>query len=167
MTLGPLEPTSKQWSTVESDNTYLDKVDLGEEINAYIEVGDETHEAIEVGVTEYLDFHLDYDNIDKDLLDEDNYLTRDAFNRIETFFVQHLKDAYWDAETVALLGDSIDVDDCVGGDDPNFTVRFYIPRDYRGTVQDVFDEAIFPFFACVTNVTDPGTFNSPYLFSNV
>lgn len=167
MTLGPLEPTSKQWSTIEPDSTYLDKVDLDEEINAYIEVGDETHEAIEVGVTEYLDFHLDYDNIDKDLLDEDNYLTRDAFNRIETFFTQHLKDAYWDAETFALLGDSLDVDDCVGGDDPHFTVRFYIPRDYRGTVQDVFDEAIFPFFACVTNVTDPGTFNSPYLFSNV
>lgn len=167
MTLGPLEPASKQWSTIEPDNTYLDRVDLYEEIDAYIEVGDETHEAIEVGVTEYLDFHLDHDNIEKDLLDEDNYLTRDAFNRIEAFFAQQLKDAYWDSETFALLGDSLDVDDCVGGDDPHFTVRFYIPRDYRGTVQEVLDEAIFPFFACVTNVTDPGTFNSPYLFSNV
>lgn len=167
MTLGPLEPTSKQWSTVESDNTYLDKVDLGEEINAYIEVGDETHEAIEVGVTEYLDFHLDFDNIDKDLLDEDNYLTSDGFDRVKAFFAQQLKDAYWDAETVALLGDSLEVDDSIGGDDPHFTVRFFIPRDYQGTVQEVLDEAIFPFFACVTNVTDPGTFNSPYLFSNV
>lgn len=167
MTFGPLEPTSKQWSTIEPDNTHLDKVDLDEEINAYIEVGDETHEAIEVGVTEYLDFHLDHDNIDKDLLDEDNYLTHDAFDRITTFFSQQLENTYWDAETVSLLGDSLDVDDSVGGDDPHFTVRFYIPRDYRGTVQEVLDEAIFPFFACVTNVTDPGTFNSPYLFSNV
>lgn len=167
MTLGPLEPTSKQWSAIEPDNTHLDKVDLDEEINAYIEVGDETHEAIEVGVTEYLDFHLDHDNIDKDLLDEDNYLTSDGFDRITTFFSQQLENTYWEAETVSLLGDSLDVDDSVGGDDPHFTVRFYIPRDYRGTVQDVLDEAIFPFFACVTNVTDPGTFNSPYLFSNV
>lgn len=167
MTFGPLEPTSKQWSTIEPDNTHLDRVDLGEEINAYIEVGDETHEAIEVGVTEYLDFHLDHDNIDKDLLDEDNYLTSDGFDRVKAFFAQQLKDAYWDAETVALLGDSLEVDDSIGGDDPNFTVRFFIPRDYQGTVQEVLDEAIFPFFACVTNVTDPGTFNSPYLFSNV
>lgn len=167
MTLGPLEPTSKQWSAIEPDNTHLDKVDLDEEINAYIEVGDETHEAIEVGVTEYLDFHLDHDNIDKDLLDEDNYLTSDGFDRIKAFFAQQLEESYWDAETVSLLGESLDVDDCVGGDDPHFTVRFYIPRDYRGTVQEVLDEAIFPFFACVTNVTDPGTFNSPYLFSNI
>lgn len=167
MTFGPLEPTSKQWSTIEPDNTHLDKVDLDEEINAYIEVGDETHEAIEVGVTEYLDFHLDHDNIDKELLDEDNYLTSDGFDRVKAFFAQQLKDAYWDAETVALLGDTLEVDDSIGGDDPHFTVRFFIPRDYQGTVQEVFDEAIFPFFACVTNVTDPGTFNSPYLFSNV
>ena len=167
MSLGPLEPTSKQWSTIDPDDTYLDKVDLDEEINAYIEVGDETHEAIEVGVTEYLDFHLEHDNIEKDLLDEDSYLTRDAFDRIETFFAQQLKNTYWDTETFALLGGSLEVDDSVGGDDPHFTVRFYIPRDYRGTVQDVLDGTIFPFFACVTNVTDPGTFNSPYLFSNV
>lgn len=167
MTLGPLEPTSKQWSAVEPDNTYLDKVDLDEEINAYIEVGDETHEAIEVGVTEYLDFHLDHGNIDKGILDEDNYLTREGFERIEAFFARQLENTYWDAETFELLGGSLEVDDSVGGDDPHFTVRFYIPRDYRGTAQEVLDEAIFPFFACVTNVTDPGTFNSPYLFSNI
>lgn len=167
MSLGPLEPTSKQWSAIEPDNTHLDKVDLDEEINAYVEVGDDTYETIEVGVTEYLDFHLDHGNIDKDLLDEDNYLTRESFKSIEAFFAQQLENTYWDTETFALLSGSLEVDDSVGGDDPHFTVRFYIPRDYQGTVQEVLDKAIFPFFACVTNVTDPGTFNSPYLFSNV
>lgn len=156
------------WKTLDFQDDHLSSVELAEDtlLDAYAEIGNRNdHTGVEFGYTDYIDnFHKEHDYISPDLLD-DGWLTPDALKKIQKFYQEHLESSryYGFSDTIS---QSLSVDDYMG-DEPHYVVTLTIPYDTEGTVEEIFNTYINPFFACIQNTTDPGTFNSPYIFSEV
>lgn len=156
------------WSTLPFQGVYLDATDLAEDSlpYAYAEIGyPGENSGIEFGVVDYLDnFHKAYNFIDPDLL-EDEWLTKEALAKIQKFFQEQLESSRY-CNTKDNITGSLEVSDYMG-DEPHYVATIVIPYDTEGTVQEVIDKYANNFFACIQNTTDPGTFNEPYLFSEI
>ena len=157
------------WKTLDFQDDHLSSVELAEDtlLDAYAEIGNRNdHTGVEFGCTDYIDnFHKEYDYINHILLDENGYLTREALDKIQQFYQEHLESSRYYGFSDA-ISQSLSVDDYMG-DEPHFVVTLTIPYNTEGTVEEIFDTYVNPFFACIQNTTDPGTFNSPYVFSEV
>lgn len=157
------------WKTLDFQDDHITATELGEDelITAYAELGKPgEYSGVEFGYIDYIDnFHKEHDHINHNLLDDDGHLTREALDKIQKFYQKHLESSryYGFSDNIS---QSLEVDDHMG-DEPHYVVTLTIPYDAEGTVEEIFDTFISPFYACVQNTTDPGTFNSPYLFSEV
>lgn len=113
---------------------------------------------IHTEMTDSLDFHVERGSLCPEALDEDGHLTDDAVRVIETRFREALTEAgHPSPESVGVEAGS--------WDDPS--VSFYDSSAYAEN--DTLDayvngDRFGSFTATVINTTDPGTFNSPYLF---
>lgn len=158
-----------KWADQDFDNQRWDSGDLGEvELPyAFVELGEKgNHSGVEVGSTEYLNFALEQDDIPQEYKEGEGWLTPEGEAHVLKFFKELLaENRYWGAGSPFL--ETLDISNAMGGDDPNYTLSFIIPFDQEGTVGDVFEKIIDPFFAAVQNATDPGTFNHPYVFSHL
>ncbi|KMV19646.1 hypothetical protein ACT17_06300 [Mycolicibacterium conceptionense] len=123
---------------------------------AYLETdGDD----LVVGAVEYL--HFANERGDLEGLTDDGWLTDSGLRKAEETMKKLLKDA-------GVPGaDTLSVSDQTGGDDPHVDFSIAIPADSNASVGQVVDQVVHPFCAVVQNVTDPGTFGSPYLWSEV
>ena len=159
-----------KWADLDFDNQRWDARDIIEDELPYsfVELGEKgNHSGVEVGNTEYLNFALEQDDIPHEYRDDDEgWLTSEGEARVLKFFQDLLAgNRYWGAGSPFL--ETLDISSQMGGDDPNYTLSFIIQFDQEGTVGDVFENIIDPFFAAIRNATDPGTFNHPYVFSHM
>lgn len=159
----------KPWNSLDFDGEELDARDLAEDElpSAYAYVGyPGENQGVEFEVADYIrDFHTDPDRLSPTLLDSRGYLTKDAMMKIQKFFTEQLQsERYCGVDDV--VTQSVGVDDS-RGDEPHYNVSLVVPYDIEGTVEEVHDRYVTPFFACFQNITDPGTFNEPYLFAYV
>lgn len=160
---------TKPWNTLNFNGDHLIAHELGEDNlpNAYAELG-YAHESVgvEFGVVDYLDdFHKPHNYINPNLLTPDGWLTREALNKIQKFYQEQLQsDRYCGVKND--ITELVEVDDYMG-DEPHYVVSILVPYNTEGTVEEIFDKYVSNFFACVQNVTDPGTFNEPYIFNEV
>ena len=163
------EEWNTPWKNLNFDHQYLSSTEIGEDklLTAYAELGKPgEYPGVEFGCIDYLDnFHNPHNYINPNLLN-DGWLTREAIEKIETFYKQQLATTTYLGPDNILLK-TINVDTGIGGDDPHYAITMTVPYDTEGTIEDVFNTYINPFYACIKNVTDPGTFNSPYIFSVV
>lgn len=141
----------------------LSHLDIGEQdVRFVVEIGEEGSVAIIFG--EPLAFHLEY-GLPDGIVDSDHNLTKDGSVRIQTFLRALL------TEKTGIDGSllHLDADDAtfVCGDDPGFAITLAVKVDPSSTVQALHDNMIVPFVALMINVSDPGTFNHPYLFANI
>lgn len=124
---------------------------------AYLETdGDE----FVVGVVEYLHFANERGDLEG-LTDDEGWLTPEGARKATEVLRTLLKKA-------GVPGaDTLDSTDQTGGDDPHIDFSITIPTVGDATVGAVVDQVVHPFCAVIQNVTDPGTFGSPYLWSEV
>lgn len=158
----------KPWKDLPFQGQHLDAPDLAEDTlhMAFAEIGyPEENSGVEFGVVDYLDyFHKAHNYIDPHLLDGE-WLTKDALNKIQKFYQEQLQSQRY-CDTQNDITESVEVDDYMG-DDPHYVVTISVPYNTEGTVQEVIEKYANNFFACVQNTTDPGSFNEPYIFSEI
>ena len=153
----------------------IDGADLGATDNYprfLVEVADDGHADVEI--TEPLAFHAELAQSDEQqsgsdyrgvawrtLTDENGYLTSDATAKVAAELARLIT-----SETGLTL-DVVHEPDRELEDLPS--VGLSVRTDYRPgeTVQQWTDRVGWPVIATVINVTDPGTFNCPYLFSAI
>jgi hypothetical protein len=140
----------------------IDGIDLSDDPQYRVEVDNEGH--ADIMWTEYLGFHqrlADGDHAKfgnapawSQFVDEFGFLTAENETKLVAELVKLTSVA--DIETVEY-----------GGDEP--CVTFSVRTDYlQGeTVDQWFDRIGWHVVATLTNATDPGTFNFPYLFSAI
>lgn len=170
MTNTLMENWEKPWKEINFQDETLDSTDLEEEnlYTAFAELGNKNeYGGVEFGYTDYLDnFYKKHNHINENLLDEDGWLTIEALTKLENFYIEQLtSQKYWGRNDE--VAKSIWIDENQFGDDPHYTIRITVPYDEEGTVEEVFRKYVTPFYNCIQNVTDPGTFNSPYIFSEI
>lgn len=144
-----------------ADTLMADLADMGENpaeapYACWIEIDRENSLAI-VCWSEDLKFHAEYKGDRwKERVDEDGWLTATA----EGYIANRLAALIKKQAGVAVEVDTIDY----GGDEPNIT--FEVVTDYQDgeTYEHWLDRIGWPVVATLINVTDPGTFNSAYLF---
>ena len=134
----------------------------------YLEINRDEREAV-ICFTEPLAFHAELAQREEssirgqrpwaDLTDEHGYLTPEQQGKIGT-------------ELAKLIKGQTGVDATVyseSGWDDEPSIGFEIVTTYQDgeTFNSWFDRAGWPIVATIINVTDPGTFNCPYLFSAI
>lgn len=138
-----------------------DMADRGEPLaespnDCILEVDRDDHKAIAVW-RESLAFHIEYNGARwSDFADSDGWLTSSAELALATRLTSHLAKGGIEAD-VYTTGHN-------GEDEP--TLTFEVVTAYRAgeTYKSWYDRIGWPIVATLINVTDPGTFNSPYLF---
>ena len=124
---------------------------------AYLETDGDT---LLVGAVEYLRFASERGDLDG-LTDGDGWLTGGGLRMVGEAMMKLLKDA-------GVPGaDSLAASDQAGGEEPHVDFSMTIPADSNATVGQIITAVVHPFCATVQNVTDPGTFGSPYLWSTL
>lgn len=157
-----------------SGENMWDRVDLGSDSpDLYLEE-DDGRGYVEIGYTEYLHFHLEYGLIPDSLLteptDEDDPLSRwlnqDGLEYVRRQIAMLLSGDIprHNYGLISHVVDSLEVNDQRGGDDPHFTVSIAVTPESGWLVKDFDEKYIWPFDAAMINMTDPGTFDHPYLF---
>ncbi|WPH57860.1 hypothetical protein [Mycobacterium phage WXIN] len=154
-----------------SDVLIADLADRGEPLaessqaySCYLEVDRDERHAVIVWV-EPLRFHAEYNGPRKGCyksgdddwsphVDNDGYLNRDA----RTALGNRLQD-YLGARGHVVEPDAYD-----GSDEPNITFEIVTSYEDGETFSHWHDRIGWPVVGTLINVTDPGTFNSPYLF---
>ncbi|MFZ2527645.1 MAG: hypothetical protein WAX14_08330 [Rhodococcus sp. (in: high G+C Gram-positive bacteria)] len=137
---------------------HLTHIDLGDDDpRVSVEVGEGS--VISVQFAELLQFHRER-GLPAGIVDDDGDLTGNGRARIES----HLR-------TLLAAQGSVDpaavhVDDDLG-DDQGFLVVLQTTVPSGTQFHDFYDRTAWPFVATMVNITDPGTFNSPYLFSEI
>lgn len=119
---------------------------------------------------EPLRFHLEHfpeylENLlapktDPDDEDEAVYFTDEARQEFADFMVEHLASEKWTVEGADILpddGEEWDDESCVA-----ISYRFETSSGPETSMEEFSDKS-WPFIAAMTNVTDPGTFNNPYV----
>ena len=92
--------------------------------------------------------------------DEAVYFTDEARQEFATYMSEFLAGPKWNVENTDILPDSgeeWDDESCVA-----ISYRFDTPNGPNTTMEEFADKS-WPFIAAMTNVTDPGTFNNPYV----
>lgn len=110
-------------------------------------------------------FHLGYLGEDRvGIFDDAGELTDEAEKRALTV----LKTLFF-TRYQTLVGLGLSFEPGIVWDTPSFALELAIPIDLTtGMKLGEFVEGYFmPFYAAMVNVTDPGTFNHPYLFSEI
>jgi hypothetical protein len=149
-------------------NGRLEGAQLGEYESAFFletDVDDDT--PFVLGYTEYLEFARGNGHIPPSLLrpDGEGWLTDEGESRVAEYLRSLLAEPRY-----AVPGEVIEtlaVDGEQGGDDPNFTVTIAVLPGTDMTVGQFFETIEAPFAAALINVSDPGTFNHPYLYSQL
>lgn len=144
----------------------LDNIDIGEDISGFYmetpESGGPDNNMV-ILADEYLHFATGNGDLDG-LIDEDGWLTREAIDVTTEVLREMFADDQYNLP--ADIIDTLYADDGLGGDEP--VITFSVARDVTTcTVKELFEETAEPFYAGITNVTDPGTFNHMYLWDEV
>lgn len=133
--------------------------------SCYLEVDTDEHRAIIVWV-EPLAFHASWNNYRKwqarpatdrwsQHVDGDGWLTPGAEDALKIRLAEMLPKSE--------IGDTVDTID-YGGDEPTITFEIVTSYEDGETFSHWYDRIGWPIVATLISVTDPGTFNSPYLF---
>jgi hypothetical protein len=124
----------------------------------YLEIDRDKDLAV-ICFVEPLRFHAEHNGNDwAPLVDENGALKLDVANRI----ADRLRDLIKSQGHVAV---GVDLADYLEHDDePSFGLEIVTDYQKDETFQHWLDRIGWPAIATVINVTDPGTFNSPYLF---
>lgn len=138
-----------------------DMADRGEPLaespnDCYLEVDRDDHKAIVVW-RESLAFHAEWNGARwSDFVDSDGWLTGSAQLKLAQRLTAYLLKAGIEADVYTGMHD--------GMDEPNLT--FEVVTAYRAgeTFKSWHERTGWPVVATLINVTDPGTFMSPYLF---
>lgn len=120
----------------------------------------ETDGQLVLGAVEYLGFATDRGDLDGHV-DGDGWLTPAARDKARDLMRRYL------AEARVPGAENLQADDCTGGDDPHIDFSLVVPASGSQTVEQLHAAVIAPFFATVQNVTDPGTFNRPYIWADL
>lgn len=144
-----------------SDCSRIDGRELGVDkyVDCFIEC-DDGRGYHEIGYTDYLRFATERGDLDGEI-NANGWLTSSALLKYEARARDYLKDA--GLPTAPL--NTLSAGDQAGGDDPNVTFTITVPSNVDMTVGQMWDQIGWPFIATLINVTDPGTFNSPYLWA--
>lgn len=149
--------------------------DLGSEENPYAraEVAEDCSNVTIIWI-EPLHFHLNTYPEDLEYLlspksdpdDEDEavYFTDEARQEFATYMGEFLASNKWNVENADVLpedGEEWDDESCVA-----ISYRFDTPNGPETSMDEVADK-IWPFIGAMTNVTDPGTFNNPYVMNHL
>jgi hypothetical protein len=140
----------------------LTHLDLGEDDpRVSIEVGDDT---VYVYFAEHLQFHQSR-GLPNGIVDTDGDLTDAGRARIQTRIRALL------ADRTTLDPSLVSVDEgeesSKFGDEQGFVAVLAMKVSPRTAVRDFYVDTAWPFVATMVNVTDPGTFNCPYLFTDI
>ncbi|MCK0441298.1 hypothetical protein MUG78_18020 [Gordonia alkaliphila] len=144
------------------DRLQLDDVGM-DDPRAYIVTADTDRDYHEIIFCESLAFANECKHIaEKDLVD--GWLTASALDRAKAAIKAILA-----AETSisAEVLDTIEIEDGGVGDEPGFEVSLSLPVNSSLTFGLAHDVVIWPFWATMINICDPGTFNSPYLWNRI
>ncbi|MGI6797976.1 hypothetical protein [Gordonia sihwensis] len=158
---------NQYWDKPLADLVGLDRLQLDDvgmdDPRAYIETADADRDYHEIVFCESLAFANEYKHIaDKDLAD--GWLTPSALERTKTAIKAILAEkTSIPAETL----DSIGIEDGGVGDEPGFEVSLTLPVKSSITFGQAHDVVMWPFWATMINISDPGTFNSPYLWNSI
>lgn len=154
------------WNTVNFPETTLTKTDLDLTIpqDAYaIPEAPQKYAGIDFDAIDYLTTHDFKHQVSPTLLQENGHLTKEALARIEKLYIE-----YYESDQYAGLSDGItqqlSVDNLFGPAEPHYTVSIFIPYDTEGTVEEIFDTYINPFYNLVQDITNLDTTKAPYLF---
>jgi hypothetical protein len=146
-----------------NDQTLVaDLVDRGEPlaespVDCYLEVDRDDHKAIIVW-REPLAFHIEWNGARwSEHADSDGWLASSAELQFANRLTDYLRRAGVDDADVYTEGYN-------GEDEPTLTFEVVTPYRAGETFKSWFDRIGWPVVATLTNVTDPGTFMSPYLF---
>lgn len=104
--------------------------------------------------------HLLSPKSDPDDEDEAVYFTDEARQEFATYMREFLASEKWNVENADILpddGEEWDDESCVA-----ISYRFDTPNGPNTSMEE-FSEKSWPFIAAMTNVTDPGTFDNPYV----
>lgn len=112
--------------------------------------------------TEYLAWHVETFPEDMaPLLTPEGWLTAEALAGVEEVIR-----AEFVRRNPAYADRPLCIEDGFGGDDPNFTILMDLAVPLGGSEDAAWEDA-WPLMATCINITDPGTFNFPYLFTQV
>ncbi|MBM4574818.1 hypothetical protein GS896_27560 [Rhodococcus hoagii] len=114
--------------------------------------------------SEALQFHRDR-GLPDGIVDGGGELTDGGRVRIETYLRGLLRERT--GLDGAALAVNTDDQTSVIGEEPGFAVVLHTQADPATAFRDYWDNTGWPFFALMINVSDPGTFNHPYLFAHI
>ena len=140
------------WSQVEFYDHFIDNADLGFEpplIDAYAEPGNKNkYTGVEFGYVAYLtDIERQHDT------DEEGWLTSEAMENLENNYKQKLSQYPQFPQTII---DSLRINDNFDQTVAHYNVYITIPYTIEGTVQEVFDNYVTPFYQTVqSEITNP------------
>lgn len=141
---------------------YLAGQEVGEDLpGAFLEAdtGDGHHV---IGYIEYLHFAVEHNDIPRSWLDE-GWLAREGAAKVQEWLMDYLCGQTRLPEAICR---TVEVED-QGGDEPNISVTIKVDNTAAMTVEEMFTSIAQPFWASLANVTDPGTFNRPYLWAAI
>lgn len=144
------------------DQQLITHIDLGEDDpRVSIEVSDNT---AYVYFAEHLQFHQER-GLPAGIVDADGDLTDAGRARIQARIRALLTDkTRLDASLVSVDESE---EQSKFGDETGFVAVLAMKVSPTTAVRDFYFDTAWPFVATMINVTDPGTFNSPYLFTDI
>lgn len=146
-------------------NDYMDRDDLGFEGGGYCHV-DTDEDGMTFSVSENMRFHHDR-GMDVSLVDDDGDLTQDTQRRLTEFYSERMVKA----GVPKNVADSLELE-YNPSDDPDergYDISMRVNReDAEGkTLGQVTEQYLTPLYNDLTNTTDPGSFNNPYVFDSL
>ena len=137
------------WKHVNFKDGFLDSSILGLDNtlpDAYAEPGNKNeHHGVEFGYIEYLT-----DTKHKPLIGEDGWLTTQAHDNLHAKYTEKLSQ---NPNTTQEILDSIRINENFDTTAAHYNILIVIPYDTEGTVQEVFEKHVTPFFTAVQSLT--------------
>lgn len=146
----------------------------GMDVLTYTEIGEDDprpkiecadgrdHSSHYIGFDEYLQFAVDRGDIDDKYL-VDGWLNAAGLGAVRAAIQVILRDK---GVLPADLIEQVTVDD-ISGDEPGIVVSVPLAVADPRTVEEAHDQVMWPFWAAMINMCDPGTFNWPYLWAHL
>lgn len=98
------------------------------------------------------------------LIGDDNYFTNEARTDFAAFMAEFMAGQEWNVAGADIQpedGEEWDDEPCVA-----ISYRFNTPNGPATTMEEFSDKS-WPFIAAMTNTTDPGTYNNPYIMAEL
>lgn len=140
------------------NSEHLSHLDIGED-DPRVSMEIETGGTVTVQFAEHLRFHRER-GLPAGIVDNKGDLTEPGRKRIE----EHVRGLLFKESRID--PSAIDVDSYFG-DEQGFNVTMRVTVPDSTTVLEFYRDNAWPFIATLINVTDPGTFNKPYLFTDI